>query len=196
MNRILSILIIFVVIQIASNVNAGQFEHVLGETYPIHERHPTEEIKEISNKIDWKSKYSKVKELKFQFAAIARATRNREYVHEILNSIEMDVTNPTSGEILYPKGYTFNPLDFIKLPKFIIISNHKKDIEWLEKQDVQIGTMILTIGDPFRLSKKLNRKVMILKDDLKEKLKLEFYPAIAQQVGNKIKISEYHVSLL
>lgn len=174
---------------------AGQYEHVLGETYDITERHPTEEIKEASNKVDWVKTYSKIKELKLPVTRIERATRNREFTHKVLSVTDVDVANPNTGEMLYPKGYTFNPLEYIRLPKFIIISDHKKDIEWLKKQQVDISTMILTVSDPFKLGKEINRKVMILKDDLKEKLKIEFYPAIVQQIGIKIQVNEYLVPL-
>lgn len=174
---------------------AGKYEHVLGETYDIVERHPTDEIKEATRKVDWKETYSKAKTLNLPIADISRATRNREFIHEVINKIDMDVTNPSTGEILYPKGYTFNPLDYLKLPKFIVISDHKKDIEWLETQDIDMNTMILTVGDPFSLSQTIKRKVMILKEDLKEKLKIGHYPAIAQQIGNKIKVTEFNVPL-
>lgn len=181
-----------------STAVATQYEHVLGETYDVLERNPSDEIKDIAGTKDWKAIYEKGLDLKFPEPTIARATRNNEFVHEVLNTIDMDVRNPNTGQILYPKGYTFNPLAYLgamKLPTFIVVSNHEKDIEWLQQQNITPNTMILSVDDPLGLSKKINHKVMLLKDDLREKLKINFYPAIAQQVGVKIKVNEYHVSL-
>ena len=181
-----------------SSTVAGQYEHVLGETYDVIERHPTEEIHELSSKVDWKEVYAKATKLDFPTPTITRAKRNNEFVHEVLNTIDMDVRNPTTGEILYPKGYTFNPLAHLgamQLPTFFIISTHEKDIEWLKSQDIPTNSMILAVDDPIELSKLLSRKVMLLKDDLREKLNVNFYPARVSQVGYKIKVNEYHVSL-
>jgi len=181
-----------------SSTVASQYEHVLGETYDVIERHPTKEIHELSSKVDWKEVYAKATKLDFPTPTIARAKRNNEFVHEVLNTIDMDVRNPTTGEILYPKGYTFNPLAHLgamQLPTFFIISTHEKDIEWFKSQDIPRNSMILAVDDPIELSKLLSRKVMLLKDDLREKLKVNFYPARVGQVGYKIKVNEYHVSL-
>ena len=167
----------------------------LGKTYEIKEKNPTEEIQSRAKKMDWKTIYQKGKKLDLPIVSLSRATKNRTFIHEVMNTIEMDVKDPRTGLILYPKGYTFNPLEYIQLPTFYIIENNEKDIIWLKNQEVHIGDMVLTTGDPFKLAAKIGKKVMILKQDMKDKLKLENLPARVSQIGSKLKVEEFKVPL-
>jgi len=85
--------------------------------------------------------------------------------------------------ILYPKGYTFNPLDYISAdPPTLVIFNgcRKAEVEWVKRHWLNRANVMLLItdGDWFALDNELKRPVFFLPPVIAEKLRLKHTAAV------------------
>ena len=82
-------------------------------------------------------------------------------------SLEFDVPDPETGQILYPAGYTYNPLDYLLPFRFeavLINGTRQAEIAWIQKAIAQglvsnQATICVLGGNYFLLSKKFGRPV-------------------------------------
>jgi conjugal transfer pilus assembly protein TraW len=97
--------------------------------------------------------------------------------------------------ILYPKGYRFNPLDYVKLePAYFIINGTKPaEVEWLMGLDNLSGMIILTEGSVIDLGERIKQPLYLLSNLLKSKFYLRYTPSIVKQEGNQLAIYEFYV---
>lgn len=98
------------------------------------------------------------------------------------------------GRILYPKGFTFNPLTYVRLPQRLVIV-HAADLSWALAEARPTDWILLAAGvagspDPIAVSQKIGRPVFILEDAVKLRLGLTVAPVIVAQVGQKLVLDE------
>mgnify|MGYP003115798569 FL=1 len=117
----------------------------------------------------------------------ARVARVRSLVP--FYTVEEDIRLP-DGRLLYPKGFTFNPLDYVSLPQRLVIV-HPRDLGWALKQARFTDFILLTAGDALDLSERSGRPLFILEERVKERLGLIVAPVIVAQQGKKLVLNEY-----
>ncbi|ODT93173.1 MAG: conjugal transfer protein TraW, partial [Sphingobium sp. SCN 64-10] len=117
----------------------------------------------------------------------AKADRVRSLVP--FYTVEEDIRLP-DGRLLYPKGFTFNPLDYVSLPQRLVIV-HPRDLGWALKQARFTDFILLTAGDALVLSERSGRPLFILEERVKERLGLVVAPVIVAQQGKKLVLTEY-----
>ena len=170
---------------------------VVGTMYPIAEKDALQEIEERAAKADWKQMYNKPPDEWSAFTSVKlpQAREENERKHKIVYVTEQDVIDK-DGRILYPKGYEYNSLDYIRMPyRIIVIGDQPEHIEWV-KQIANAEDEVWTAGgNPRQLSSKLNGKpVFILTDDAARKLNLRAVPTVISQLGNELVLREYYVA--
>ncbi len=116
----------------------------------------------------------------------------------------MTYTNPNDiydnkGDIIYPKGFKFNPLDYQNIPYQMIVINgdSNEEIEWLIKNNFidNIKYMILlSDGNYKEVAEKINQPVFYAMPKITEKFNLEHTPSIITQIGNKMEVKEICLS--
>jgi len=104
-------------------------------------------------------------------------------------TVEDEIRLP-DGRLLYPKGFTFNPLDYVSLPQRLVIV-HPRDLGWALKQARFTDFILLTAGDALDLSERSGRPLFILEERVKERLGLTVAPVIVAQQGKKLVLTEY-----
>jgi len=169
---------------------------VVGETYAIEEPDVLQEIKSKAKQKDWQKElllkdnntpknWSGLTSVRLPGVIEAR-TRQIKPTHVL----EFDITDQ-SGVVLYPKGYEFNPLEYIQLPmRILVIGDESQQIQWA-KDNAKPMDMILTVGgDPIKLTKELRRSVFILEENLRNRLRVESVPSIVSQVVDHLLIKE------
>lgn len=124
-----------------------------------------------------------------QAAALAPATSNRSRSLIPFYRIEEDIRLP-DGRTLYPKGFTFNPLDFVSLPQRLVIV-HPRDLDWALRHARLTDFILLTAGDALDLSKRTGRPLFILEERIKARLGLNVAPVIVAQEGKKLVLTEF-----
>nr|WP_264319012.1 conjugal transfer protein TraW [Sphingobium sp. PNB] len=96
------------------------------------------------------------------------------------------------GKLLYPKGFTFNPLDYVSLPQRLVIV-HPRNLGWALDHARLTDFILLTAGDALELSERTGRALFILEERVKERLGLTVAPVIVSQVGRKLELQEFDV---
>lgn len=99
-----------------------------------------------------------------------------------------------NGKLLYPKGFTFNPLTYVSLPPKLVVV-HPRDLGWALKTAAFTDWIILTGGggpgdDALSLGERHGRALFILEERVKERLGLTVAPVIGRQVGQKLELTE------
>lgn len=169
-------------------------ELVVGDTYPISEPDLLVEIQEKSKRANWQELFntdpdswsglSGIRELP---SVVYEQTR----YHTPIYTLDKDIRDH-EGQIIYPKGYTFNPLEYISLPSRLIIIGESEDyIGWL-KNNAEPFDMVLTAGgNPMKLSEKYGKPVFLLEESLRYRLDVRVIPSVIEQTGTTLKIDEY-----
>ena len=128
--------------------------------------------------------------------AVARTDRKRTVVP--FHTLDFEI-RLHDGKLLYPKGYTFNPLAYVTLPQRLVVV-HPRDLSWALARARPIDWILLAGGthtttDPIALGEKIGRPLFILEERVKERLGLAVAPVIVEQVGQKLELSEFAIEL-
>ena len=185
----------------ASAQGVGMKSSKIGRTWPIVEPDALAEIEakvatlppDMSRAFGPRSGWSG---LKAASLAVATADRVRSVVP--FYTLDFDIALP-GGKTLYPKGYTFNPLSYVRLPQRLVII-HPRDLGWALRTARQSDFILLTSeagdeagswGDPIALSERTGRAIFILEERVKTRLGLSVAPVIVAQAGQKLVLTEF-----
>ncbi len=122
-------------------------------------------------------------------AALAPASADRVRSVIPFYTLEFDV-RLTDGRVLYPKGFSFNPLTFVKLPQRLVIV-HPRDLDWALRTARPSDFVIVTAGDAIELTERSGRAIYLLEERMKTRLGLTVAPVIVAQSGHKLILSEF-----
>jgi conjugal transfer pilus assembly protein TraW len=171
----------------------------IGRTWPIAEQDALSEIEarvaqqppniaeRFGPREGWSAMQSAV-------LAVSRANRKRTVVP--FHTLDFEIRLP-DGKLLYPKGYTFNPLAYVSLPQRLVVV-HPRDLGWALAKARQFDWILLAgsdkaSADPVALGEKVGRPLFILEDRVKDRLGLTVAPVMVEQVGQKLELSEFAV---
>lgn len=168
----------------------------IGRVWPIAEPDAMAEIEakvrtlpaDMSAKFGPRSTWSAMKA-----APLAQATRTLRRSVVPFYTLDSEIRLP-DGTLLYPKGYTFNPLSYVTLPQRLVVV-HPRDLGWA-LQVAKPADFILLTGndgqgpDPLTLSERSGRALFILEARVKERLGLTVAPVIVEQAGQKLELTE------
>jgi len=156
--------------------------------------HHQEKMREIAKK--------SVEEPK-PLSRIRRSGKTISHSYDPSYTLDKDIILPC-GKLLYKAGTTINPLDHMSWNGRLIFidARDNEQIEWVEKQlqDAKNGDkeehikIVLTGGKPFELESRLNRKIYFDQSgELTSKFNIQNVPAIAEQNGKMLKITEIDI---
>ena len=123
-----------------------------------------------------------------QAATLPPATRSATRTVVPFHQLEFDLKLP-DGRLLYPKGFRFNPLEYVSLPQRLIIT-HPRNLGWAVVAARPADFILLTAGDAVNLSEKWQRPLFLLEERVKDRLGLSAAPVIVSQAGGALRIEE------
>lgn len=187
-------LLLLASIIIAASAHAAT--STIGRTWPITEPDALAEIEARTAKLppDMRSKYGPRSTWSAMRAAtLAPATRSQIRSVVPFYTLDTEIRLP-SGELLYPKGYSFNPLSYVTLPQRLVVV-HPRDLGWALKTARLTDFILLAAGsarddDAITLSERTGRAIFILEARVKDRLSLTVAPVIIAQVGQKLELTE------
>jgi conjugal transfer pilus assembly protein TraW len=197
------LLFLFGVILFAASANARLIDlEPLGESYPIAESNLMEEIAARLKNIDIQALKDKYFEESFRRAmtvSLELPPAPKDEVRRITPAhiLEQEMfTIDKAGvkHVSYPKGFIFNPLEYMKLDREYIFINAGREVEikWLLSRELSPAAMVIVSeGDLIDVRQRLNRKVYALSGLLKDKFFVRYTPSYARQEGNQIAVYEY-----
>ncbi|CCA93235.1 MULTISPECIES: conjugal transfer protein TraW [Novosphingobium] len=168
----------------------------IGRTWPIAEPDALAEIEARTAKLppDMRERFGPRSSWSaMKAASLAPATRNQTRSVVPFYTLDTDIRLPT-GDLLYPKGYSFNPLEYVKLPQRLVVV-HPRDLGWALKTARLTDFILLAAGgahddDAITLSERTGRAIYILEPRIKERLGLTVAPVIITQVGTRLELTE------
>ena len=173
-----------------------------GNTYPIAEKDAIEEMKKKAAQTDWSKHLDKEKQAKaiknFRpqgLRSLPRVTDPETFQVDMTYSLEFDITDQR-GVIIYPKGFTFNPLDYMDYPRTLVFidGSDKDQVQWLKSSEY-VGTAMILVTDGvfWDVRKELNRHVYYATNQIIDRLGVKAVPSIAYQSGRYMEIKEVDV---
>lgn len=174
-----------------STARADAATSTIGRTWSIAEPDAMAEIEaRVARAPDMAAQFgSRASWSAMRGAALAPARANRVQTLVPFYTVEEEIRLP-DGRLLYPKGFTFNPLDYVSLPQRLVIV-HPRDLGWALAKARFTDFILLTAGDAIALSEKTGRPLFILEERVKERLGLTVAPVIVAQEGKKLVLTEY-----
>lgn len=171
----------------------------VGRVYPIAEKDCLNEIREKAKKLDWE----KIRDESIETAKnykpenlvkLPKATQDRTFLVDMSYTLGNDIPDK-DGKIIYPRGYRFNPLEYIDYPiKLVVIDGSDSDqVAWFQNspyaKDYQVR-LLITDGYHIELREKLNRPIYYAHRLIVERLQLDRLPCIVIQKGVHMEVKE------
>lgn len=178
---------------------AGTASSTIGRTWPIAEPDAMAEIEAkartlppMANRFGPRSGWQALRA-----ATLGRASSDRVRTVVPFHSLEQDIVLP-DGRVLYPKGFTFNPLAFVSLPQRLVIVD-RRDLAW-GLATARPTDFLLVAGDDaaaaprnddiIALSDRAHRPLFLLEERIKQRLGLTVAPVIVRQRGQALELHE------
>lgn len=177
---------------------------VLGRTYDIVEPDVYDEIMERVKQVDWKrilnpeEMLKKVKSWKpDKLVNLPYASKDRVFSVNLTWTLPHDIKD-INGNIIYPRGYTFNPLDYVHYPFTLVVIDGKNPlhVKWFKKKygsDPGVK-LLITDGHFYELALELKRPVYYAYSEIVERFSLKAVPSEIRQKGNLLEVREYVVN--
>ena len=176
---------------------------IVGKTYPVIEQDALSVMQQNAGKVDWRAYFSQKGEQYLKqyrpsdLADLNVAKAPHVYTVDLTYTLEMDIPDGKGG-ILYPRGYTFNPLDYLNYPATIVVidGNDEAQIRWFEDcafNDKYSTRLLISQGSYVDLSRRLKRQVYYLSKIVAERFKITATPSVVCQKGNMMEVTQIAV---
>ena len=170
----------------------------VGTTYPVIEPDVVMQLKERAIYKSSKEQRRLLGQLeKYQpgdMHPLPRAAVDRSFPVDMTYTLEHDLRDG-KGKIIYPKGFTFNPLDYVPFSGGLVIINgdDPEQVEWFRESPYarnHRARLLITGGYAAELSRKLQRAVYYLTDVMAKRLHLTAVPAVVVREGSGLRVRE------
>lgn len=163
-----------------------------GQTFNIVEPNLLTEIKQKANKVDWQS-LSKNMKLDQSQVNLPTAKESRQYYFEPFAILPFEVKDK-DGNILYPKGFKFNPLKYTTLPNQLIVLGSPRHLQTISSASSLVSvddTLLIANMDTRVFIKQTGRQAFLLTKEAIKRLGVKTVPAIISQEGNRFLIQTF-----
>lgn len=173
---------------------------VVGRTFPIVEHDLLAELRQNSLQFEQSREELLARIKNYQpinLHPLPRAAADRTFLVDMRYVLGRDLTD-AHGNIIYPKGYSFNPLEYIVLAGGLIVidGSDPSQVSWFMRSPYsqnQQTKLLLVGGQAADLIEKLQRPAFYLTGDMAERLRLAAAPALVMRKGDKMQVQEFYV---
>lgn len=173
----------------------GQLEErvVIGQTYPIIEPDALEEIEArvAKTRFDPKVFGEEGEWSALQSPHLPDTEIPERRIVVPFFALTFDIPDK-DGNILYPAGYTFNPLEYLTLPSRLIIVAEDQ-VEWALSVAETADMIILAGSNALEATREHGRPIFKLEDRVRERLDLRSVPSVVEQHGKHFVVDEIPV---
>jgi conjugal transfer pilus assembly protein TraW len=181
-------------------------------SFPVKEEGFITMIKRKLQKVDLEKENKKMEQVATEkvenptpVKGLSPATKDREFLHDPSYVLLEDAVLPC-GKILYAAGTRVNPLDHMELERrlFFVDGGSQEQIEWLEERlentddtgpGQQLDMIILVGGSVFKTQERLKKTVYFDQSgELTTKFGIKASPALVEQEGKMLKVTEFNLS--
>lgn len=195
------LIILLVLFTVNAQATAIKNLGVVGETYPIVEPDILVELKKqaFQKQPTREEILQRIKTYQpHNIQRLPRAKKNRTFQVDMTYTFEKDVVDG-NGKIIYPRGYTFNPLDYFSLPGGMVVIDgaDPEQLNWFKGSQYfenHQARLLLTGGYAYDLVEQFKRPVFYLTDTIAKRLQLVVLPSVVVQQGKKLQVREVYIS--
>lgn len=125
---------------------------------------------------------------------LPQATADRSFLVNMDYTVTQDVVDG-EGTIIYPRGFIFNPLDYLRFPGGLVVidGTDPLHITWFQNTNYaqnQQARLLLSDGSAYELTNQLKRSVFYLTTDIAERLQLAAVPSVVVQEDRNVRVHE------
>ena len=171
----------------------------VGRTYPIVEQDIREEFKQKATNSDIDALFNTHN--RYQPAnlhTLPRAASDRVFTVDLTHTLDHDIRD-SQGKLLYPQGFTFNPLQYAGLSGGLVVIDGRdpEQIEWFKGSPYfqnQRAILLLSGGYAAEVKQELERPVYYLTHDVAARLQLKAAPSVVIEQDNKLTVREVRLA--
>jgi conjugal transfer pilus assembly protein TraW len=171
-----------------------------GRVFPIVEPDALEEIEKRAREVDWQSIMDKEKPEDFRppnLVRLPRAQHERCFLVDMTYTLAFDIPDGKGG-ILYPRGYRFNPLDYVPFNQTLVVLDGEdpEQVAWLNSSPLieRADAVILLSGGAFsQVGKELGRTVFYADRRIVERFNLAAVPSVITRQGRLMEVKEIEI---
>ena len=133
----------------------------------------------------------------FEPMSLPTALTEIEQHLDLSYTVPWDITDG-KGNVIYPEGYRFNPLEHRRFRTMIVIDGSDEgQVDWADKlEDVAdpMTRIVITQGDIAAVSQRFKRRVYRLHPQVAQRFRIENVPTIVQQKGALLAVKAIPVN--
>ena len=126
--------------------------------------------------------------------ALPRATKDATTMVDLTHTLEQDLID-AQGTILYPRGFTFNPLRYVSLSGALVVidGSDPEQVAWFKGSPYganRRALLLLSGGLAAALRDELQRPVAYLTEDIAQRLQLRAVPSVVMEQDQHLTVRE------
>jgi conjugal transfer pilus assembly protein TraW len=171
----------------------------VGRTYHIVEQDIREEFKQKATSIDIDALLNTHN--RYQPAnlhTLSRVSSDRMFTVDLTHTLDHDIKD-SQGNLLYPQGFSFNPLQYAGLSGGLVVidGSDPEQVEWFKGSPYfqnHRAVLLLSGGYANELKQELKRPVYYLTHDIAARLQLKAAPSVVVEQDNKLTVREVRLA--
>ena len=116
---------------------------------------------------------------------------------DLTHTLEQDVQD-ANGQVLYPAGFTFNPLRYVSLSGALVVidGSDPEQVAWFKGSPYgtnRRALLLLSGGLATTLRDELRRPVAYLTEDIAQRLQLRAVPSVVMEQDQHLTVREVRI---
>ena len=165
----------------------------VGDVYEVRERSLPELIIERINAADMEKKLQRYTKSFEAGIDIPTAIVDKEFDFIPWYTLPQAI-HDQNNQVLFPKGFRFNPLSKVRAPGRLIFFNEEQ-IDWVKVNTKEGDSLVMTSGDVYKAMKELNARVYLLDAQTHNRLKVNAVPSVYEQKPDQQHFTVNHYAL-
>ena len=129
--------------------------------------------------------------------ALPRAEKDTTTMVDLTHTLEQDVQD-ANGQVLYPAGFTFNPLRYVSLSGALVVidGSDPEQVAWFKDSPYganRRALLLLSGGLAAALRDELRRPVAYLTEDIAHRLQLRAAPSVVMEHDQHLTVREVRI---
>ena len=129
--------------------------------------------------------------------ALSRATKDATTRVDLTHTLEQDLVD-AQGIVLYPAGFTFNPLRYVSLSGSLVVidGSDPEQVAWFKGSPYgsnRRALLLLSGGLAAPLRDELRRPVAYLTEDIARRLQLRAVPSVVMEQDQHLTVREVRI---
>jgi conjugal transfer pilus assembly protein TraW len=167
----------------------------VGPVYPVVEPDLVEELRARALAVDVEG--IRQESARYQPASLhqlPRARVSRRFAVDMTYTLEQELRDG-EGRVLYPKGYTFNPLEYVGLSGGLVVidGGDAEQVAWFKASpyhENRRAKLLLSGGYASDLATALERPVFYLTEVIAKRLRLQAVPSVIVEERHQLHVQE------